>query len=232
MNTIYSKIQSKSSKKKNLVKNQENNLANGLAITNRMILSSQPIILNTNAQVQQTVREQESSKFNTITNKKNKKIDKSQISNPTGFRIVQHVGLSSASNNFEISLSSEDNTSKKMQEILESLNCPVNNKTTKFVNNYIKSHGGIEVFDQELKKQNKQVSSKDPPLHPSQPPKTMNQAPARPPPGLPINRTANMASATPPPPPPLPQTLPPSIQVNSTNAPPAPPLPPMKNNFQ
>jgi hypothetical protein len=31
--------------------------------------------------------------------KKNEKIDKSQISSPTGFRIIQHVGLSN--NNFE-----------------------------------------------------------------------------------------------------------------------------------
>lgn len=40
-------------------------------------------------------------KFGTL--KKNKKIDKSQISSPTGFRIVQHVGLSN--NNFEVSRS-------------------------------------------------------------------------------------------------------------------------------
>ncbi len=34
--------------------------------------------------------------------KKNKKIDKSQIRSPSGFRIVQHVGLSD--NNFEVSV--------------------------------------------------------------------------------------------------------------------------------
>jgi hypothetical protein len=39
-------------------------------------------------------------KFGTL--KKNKKIDKSQISSPTGFRVVQHVGLSN--NNFEVFL--------------------------------------------------------------------------------------------------------------------------------
>jgi hypothetical protein len=35
------------------------------------------------------------------TGKKGKKIDKSQISGPTGFRVVQHVGLTT-NNNFEV----------------------------------------------------------------------------------------------------------------------------------
>lgn len=200
----------------------------GIPLTNRMVLSSQPIILNTNAQMlPQSNRDQETSKYNTIKSKKNKKIDKSQISNPTGFRVVQHVGLST-NNNFEISLSSEDNTSKKMEEILQSINCPVNKKTTKFVNNYIKTHGGIEKFDEELKKQSESTAVRHPPLHPSQPPKVINQAPLRPPPGLP-NRGPNSANVAPPPPPPLPQTLPPSIQQSSSVPPPTPPLPTKKN---
>lgn len=40
----------------------------------------------------------ETSRFGTL--KKNKKVDKSQISGPTGFRVVQHVGLTD--NNFEV----------------------------------------------------------------------------------------------------------------------------------
>jgi hypothetical protein len=38
--------------------------------------------------------------------KKDEKIEKSQISSPTGFRIVQHVGLSN--NNFEVSACNEN----------------------------------------------------------------------------------------------------------------------------
>ena len=42
----------------------------------------------------------DSSKFQTL--KKSKKFDKSQISGPTNFRVVQHVGLTN--NNFEVHL--------------------------------------------------------------------------------------------------------------------------------
>ena len=72
---------------------------------NRPVLASQPVTLNLNP-IQSNF--QSSGSSNTIdlnkfgTNKKNKKIDKSQISGPTGFRIVQHVGLSN--NNFEVGI--------------------------------------------------------------------------------------------------------------------------------
>jgi hypothetical protein len=46
-----------------------------------------------------SLNSQSSQKFGTV--KKNKKIDKSQISGPTGFRVVQHVGLTN-NNNFEV----------------------------------------------------------------------------------------------------------------------------------
>ena len=70
---------------------------------NRPVLASQPVTLNLNP-IQPNFQSSggsnaiDSNKFGT--NKKNKKIDKSQISGPTGFRVVQHVGLSN--NNFEV----------------------------------------------------------------------------------------------------------------------------------
>jgi hypothetical protein len=110
----------------------------------------------------------DSNKFGTVSkgkDKKNaKKIDKSQISCPTGFRVVQHVGLSGSSgasdNNssstlqkFEISLSNQDETSKMMRDILATLNVPINKRTQEFVDMYIQSHGGIDKFKEELKYQ-------------------------------------------------------------------------------
>lgn len=75
--------------------------------SNRSILSSQPITLNlVNSSQMNNVNHyngnanENNSKVGSA--KKNKKIDKSQISGPTGFRVVQHVGLTN--NNFEVSV--------------------------------------------------------------------------------------------------------------------------------
>jgi hypothetical protein len=84
-------------------------------MNNRSILSAQPITLNlidshhhmninnnngnTNGNHNHYNNSQETIKVGSA--KKNKKIDKSQISGPTGFRVVQHVGLTN--NNFEVS---------------------------------------------------------------------------------------------------------------------------------
>ncbi|CAF0704550.1 unnamed protein product [Brachionus calyciflorus] len=242
-NSVTEKIRLKSIKKKNSTdRNQENNVIqqnqNSPGGVNRLVLAAQPVTLNAYPQINPQVNKQNSdqSKFGTLKNKKNKKIDKSQISGPTGFRVVTHVGLSNVGNNFEFkSSSSEDSTSQQMKEILASLNLPVNKKTTQFVNNYIQAHGGMELFDQELKKQKNHAPTVQPPAYPSQPPqppRVQNQPPPpRPPPGQP-NRTNNTINAPPPPPPPpLPSSLPPTIQSSSMAPapPPPPPLPPMKS---
>ena len=236
-NSIMEKIRSKSTKKKNVSRNQENIVQSSpiSAVQNRMPISAQPITLNTQIAPQiQSKPINETSKFGTLKNKKNKKIDKSQISNPTGFRVVQHVGLSSG-NNFEFNLSAEDSTSQKMKEILASVNLEANAKNMKFVGNYIKTHGGFEVFDQELKKQKNLAPTAQPPQVVQQPQRVHNQAPPppRPPPGQPSRapNTATPPPPPPPPPPPIPQSLPPNIQSNSMAPPPPPPppLPPMKN---
>jgi hypothetical protein len=82
-------------------------------MNNRSILSAQPITLNlidshhmninnnninTNGNHNHYNNSHETNKGGSA--KKNKKIDKSQISGPTGFRVVQHVGLTN--NNFEV----------------------------------------------------------------------------------------------------------------------------------
>lgn len=209
-----------------------------MSMPNRMPISSQPITLNTqqtSMQIQNKSNiEPVTNKSGTLKNKKNKKIDKSQISNPTGFRVVQHVGLSSG-NNFEINLSAEDSTSQRMKEILASVNLQVNKKTLQFVDNYIKTHGGFEAFDQELKKQKNPAPMQPPPTQAvQQQPRIPNQAPPppRPPPGQP-SRAPNTATPPPPPPPPppIPQSLPPNIQPSAAAPPPPPPppLPPMKS---
>ena len=79
-------------------------------MNNRSILSAQPITLNlidshqiniNNNNINTNGNHNHSHETNKAGSaKKNKKIDKSQISGPTGFRVVQHVGLTN--NNFEV----------------------------------------------------------------------------------------------------------------------------------
>jgi hypothetical protein len=83
---------------------------------------------------------------------KTKNVDKAQISGPTQFVHVGHVGLTN--NNFEVNLSNEDDSSKKMKELLSLLNVPVKNnkKTEIFVENFIREHGGNDRFNQEIQR--------------------------------------------------------------------------------
>ena len=170
-------------------------------------------------------------KFSTL--KKKKKFDKTQIGAPTNFRVVQHVGLTN--NDYVIELTAKDET-LKMREILSAINMngPMNKKTQEFVTAYIKDHGGIERFDEELKKQ----KAPAPPPVPSSP-ASMNQnnrsnAPfyhTRPAPiQHPSSRPSNAPSVPPPPPPPLPP-MPANLTPTPPPPPPAPPLPlSMKTN--
>lgn len=67
-------------------------------------LVAQPVTLNINQSSQEKPVQAPSNdkgKFNTLKSK-NKKFSKADISNPTNFRVVQHVGLSTTSNNFEV----------------------------------------------------------------------------------------------------------------------------------
>ena len=96
---------SKTKKNSNKTIGQNENYNNNNNNNNRSILSAQPITLNlieshhmnnnSNGHYNNT---HETNKGGSA--KKNKKIDKSQISGPTGFRVVQHVGLTN--NNFEV----------------------------------------------------------------------------------------------------------------------------------
>ena len=158
------------------------------------------------------------SKFGTL--KKNKKFDKSQISGPTNFRLVQHVGFSN--NNFEINLPGQDLSSVKMREILEELNLPnlkINKKTEEFIGDYIKTHGGFDRFNEELKKEK---IAPEPPRAPVAPPivrqNTFQIQPS-------IQRPHNPPPSVPPPPPPTS-----SIPIVLTGQNP-PPLPPTPNNW-
>ena len=70
-------------------------------------LASQPVTLNntTNNSFQSYNSSNDKNKFNTAKGNKNKKkISKIDISNPTGFRVVQHIGLNSSSTSFDVSL--------------------------------------------------------------------------------------------------------------------------------
>lgn len=119
-NTVMNKILSKT--KKNSTKNTPvvggPNSTGSIDLSNRPILANQPVNLNLAPQAAAASTNSNSSifgslsdfnKFGTVkssnkdTNKK-KKIDKSQISAPTGFKVVQHVGLSSNNNNFEVEI--------------------------------------------------------------------------------------------------------------------------------
>ena len=105
--------------KKNNNNNTKAGAPNDYNNTNRSVLSSQPILLhsislnngnnhqinhnnNNNNNTNHYNNGHEAPKAGTV--KKNKKIDKSQISGPTGFRVVQHVGLTN--NNFEVNKTS------------------------------------------------------------------------------------------------------------------------------
>jgi len=180
-------------------------------------------------------------KFSTL--KKKKGFDKTQIGAPTNFRVVQHVGLTN--NDYEINLTAKDET-MKMRELLSAINVagvPLTKKTEVFMTNYIASHGGMERFDEELKKQKTsatpQVPSQNinypkPNSHnPPPPPPTQHTRPAPVP--VPVqlqqqqlNKPKSAPSVPPPPPPPpppLPTTYPPP---SPPQPPPAPPLPKMQ----
>jgi hypothetical protein len=243
-------------------KNKKNtkNSASGGALTNssngnsnilnqNKPLSSQPIILNPQPQQQPHTLLNNSSfmsmtdssnKFGTVKGsdkKKKKVIDKSQISCPTQFRVVQHVGLSSTTNNFDIKLSDQDELSHKMRDILNEWNIPMTKKTQAFLDNYIMNNGGIDKLNEELQgqqslnlnpqqqqtQQQQQVRPalaqvrQAPPMLQQQPqtPTLAHQKPAPPPP-RPANQVkipqSTVAAPLPPPPPPPPP--PPSMQQN------------------
>ena len=118
---------SKTKKNTNKALNQNEN-------NNRSILSSQPITLNhinsshlSNGNHYNNSSMSHNGSINghdTISKqgsaKKNKKIDKSQISGPTGFRLVQHVGLSN-NNNFEVRVYlAKIAITRRFEEILQS----------------------------------------------------------------------------------------------------------------
>lgn len=61
----------------------------------------QPVQLNISEPAQKPKESSGGGLFSTIRGKKAKKISKAEISYPTGFRVVQHVGLTNGKN-FEV----------------------------------------------------------------------------------------------------------------------------------
>ncbi len=107
-NIVINKIMSKTKKNSNKTIGQNENYNNNNN-NSRSILSAQPITLNLidSHQMNNISNNYNNGHYNNMQEtskggsaKKNKKIDKSQISGPTGFRVVQHVGLTN--NNFEV----------------------------------------------------------------------------------------------------------------------------------
>ena len=113
------------------------------------------------------------------TNKKKASIDKTQITGPTNFHHVGHVGIGENNFNvkllvflkiesfqknfnnrrqkqlFKVNFTDEDENSKKIRELISSLDVPnvkMNKKTEKFVKDFFKEKIGAENFE-ELKKQ-------------------------------------------------------------------------------
>jgi hypothetical protein len=52
----------------------------------------------------------------------------------------------------KINLSDLDDSSKRVREILSAMNLPINKKTEAFAEKYIQSRGGIDIFDEEIKR--------------------------------------------------------------------------------
>lgn len=90
--------------------NNFNNRSNHFQGNTHVPLASQPVVLNTNPntsfsqQPASITSNEKSSKFTLRGNKKQKKISKTDISTPTGFRLVQHIGLTSNATNFDVTL--------------------------------------------------------------------------------------------------------------------------------
>jgi hypothetical protein len=86
-------------------------------------------------------------------NNAKKVIDKSQISQPTQFTHLQHIGALD-NEEIQVNLCNEDESTRLMREILVTLNMsnmPINKKTRAVVTNFIKDHGGIDQFKEDLK---------------------------------------------------------------------------------
>lgn len=257
MNKILSKTKKHGSKTGLADLNQTTASIGTIDLGNRPILANQPITLNLPTQTQAAptygssgglfnIRSGTIGKSSSKDDKKKKKIDKSQISGPTGFKVVQHVGLSTNNSNFEIQLSNQDENSKKMREILAKLNMPINKRTIAIADDYIKANGGMERFDEELKKR----APVAPIASPVTPVIQHHQAPPPPPPPQqqPISSTPNQyrpgsnnvnqtvppprpppavmpqKPSVPPVPPPMPTSLP-SSSANTVHPPPPPPPP-------
>lgn len=182
-------------------------------------------------------------------NSKKKKIDKADISNPTGFRVVQHIGLDN--NKFEFNLNKKDETSEQMKKILGELGLQkMTKKQQEFAFDFINKHGGIEELNRELERTTQKAQAPLPQTYkqPAPPPR-VNYEPEIPPPPLPpvttvpirnhVNNYANnpykaQPQAPAPPPPPPPPPAPPSTTISSlsqpTSPPPLPPMPPIMSN--
>lgn len=133
MNKILSKTKKHGSKTGMVDLNQTNASMGTIDLgggQNRPTLASQPITLNLPPQTMTTISTPATTatsttssssssggglfgntRFGTVgksskDDKKKKKIDKSQISGPTGFKVVQHVGLSNnnSTSNFEVKI--------------------------------------------------------------------------------------------------------------------------------
>lgn len=161
-------------------------------------------------------------------NKENKKIiNKSDISGPTGFTRLQHIGFDQ--NSFHFNLSNQDEQSKRIRDILDTMNLPINKKTEKIVNNLIESIGGFEKFENEIKKSedSQLLVKQSTPIQPfgssfghrkppPPPPRTKNNSaePA-------LTMESKLDAPFPPPPPPTPvlQSLQPTMPSSSLELP-------------
>ena len=175
--------------------------------------------------------------------KKNSRFDKSQISTPTGFHHVQHVGLTAEDtslrrNKFDINLAGlEDESTAQMVEILKTLNLPVTRRAKQIVDQFINENGGYERFSEELKHQKPAA----PPVTPkatqenfhstSSPPNRKAPQPPEKQQTKPTVAATNLPSVAPVSPhsvgvvpPPIPST--PSVPPLSASVPPPPPPPP------
>lgn len=89
-----------------------------------------------------------------------KNIKKIDIGKPYDFRVVEHIGFDN-NYNYEINLKG-DNDAKKVHEILNALNLeqsvPVNKKSIKFARKFMQNNGGIDLFENELKKEKESPS--------------------------------------------------------------------------
>lgn len=128
-----------------------------------------------------------------IFNSEKNELNKLDISQPTDYRHLQHIGINSKSKNYDFSLMDEDKTSQEIFKFFQDSNFPCNKNDIKFAQDFIEKNGGLDEFKKHLSVQHE----RPPEIHPPPPP------PLPSPLSIPLHISNKTSKPPPPPPPPL-----------------------------